>query len=85
MLNRAILKWPQQNNFYILRGRTYMEMRHAMVSLLESKSKRIQRYEKKRLTDCAMKDFKDAKAILLKNKEEEDSRTSQRRQQQREI
>ena len=57
-----------------------MEMRHMMGGVLESKSKRIQRYEKRRLADCAMKDFKDAKAILLTNKEEEDSRTSQRRQ-----
>lgn len=58
-----------------------MEMRRAIGGILESKSKRIKRYEKKRLADCAMKDFKDAKAILLKNKEEEDSRVSQRRQE----
>jgi len=69
----------------LLRGKVYLDLRKSSESFLAGKSKRIQKYEKKRLADCAIRDFKDAKTILLINKEEEDTKVSQRRRQQREV
>jgi hypothetical protein len=76
LLNKALIRWPQQNNFYILRGRIFLEQRKAQ-NLLQ-KSKRIKNYEKRRLADCALKDFSEALEILKTN-EQDESRVNQRR------
>ena len=50
---------------------------------LEGKSKRIITFEKKSFAESAMKDFKEAKLHLLKNREEEIKPAAKRLQEKR--